>query len=99
MSYPISIKDVLPNVLSSLGIKKGIERQRAIVIWDKVVGRDIRKHTKPRYVRGKKIWVDVDDPIWIQQLSFLKSKILKKLNIELGEERIVDIIFKLKSAD
>jgi len=97
MSHPFSIKDVLPNVLSSLGIKKGIERQRAIVVWDKVVGRDIRRHTKPRYVRGKKIWVDVDDPIWIQQLSFLKSKILKKLNTELGEEHIVDIIFKLKS--
>ena len=99
MSQPFSIKDVLPNVLSSLGIKKGIERQRAIFVWGKVVGRDIRRHTKPRYVRGKKIWVDVDDPIWIQQLSFLKSKILKKLNTELGEEHIVDIIFKLKSAD
>jgi len=99
MSYPISIKDVLPDVLSSLGIKNGIERQKAIFVWNKVVGRDIRKHTKPRYVRGKKIWVDVDDPIWIQQLSFLKSKILKKLNTELGGEHIVDIIFKLKSAD
>jgi predicted nucleic acid-binding Zn ribbon protein len=97
MSQPFSIKDVLPGVLSSLGIKKGIERQKAIFVWDKVVGRDIRRHTKPRYVRGKKIWVDVDDPIWIQQLSFLKSKILKKLNTELGEEHIVDIIFKLKS--
>ena len=97
MSQLFSIKDVLPKVLSSLGIKEGVERRKAILVWDKVVGREIRNHTKPRYVRGKKIWVDVDDPIWIQQLSFLKPKILKKLNREIGGEHIVDLIFKLRS--
>ncbi|MCD5383697.1 DUF721 domain-containing protein [candidate division WOR-3 bacterium] len=97
MSQLFSIKDVLPKVLSSLGIKEGVERRKAILVWDKVVGREIRTHTKPRYVRGKKIWVDVDDPIWIQQLSFLKPKILKKLNREIGGEHIVDLIFKLRS--
>ncbi len=97
MSRPILIRDVIPNVLSSLGLKKKIERQKALFVWDRVVGRDIRKHTKPRYVRGKRIWVDVDDPVWIQQLSFLKSEILKKLNKKMGGEHIIDIIFKLKS--
>ena len=97
MAQPISIKNILPNVLSSLGIKKGIERQRTLLLWDEVVGKEIREHTSPRYVRGKKLWVDVDDPIWIQQISFLKSKILEKLNKKLEGERIVDIIFKLKS--
>lgn len=96
MPNPILLKDILPHVLSSLGLKKGIERQKAVFIWDRVVGKDIRRHTRARYVRGKKMWVDVDDPIWIQQLSFLKSEIVKKLNKELKSDKICDIIFKLR---
>ncbi len=99
MPNPILIKNLLPTVLSSLGLKKGIDRQKAIFIWDKVVGNDIKKHTKPRYVRGKRMWVDVDDPVWIQQLTFLKSRILKKLNRELKGGKIENIIFKLKTED
>nr|NIR13570.1 DUF721 domain-containing protein [Desulfobacterales bacterium] len=36
-------------------------------------------HTFPRYLSGSRLTMDVDSHAWLQQASFLKSEILKKL--------------------
>jgi predicted nucleic acid-binding Zn ribbon protein len=92
---PVLIRNILPNVLSKFGLKKGIERQKPLIMWDKVVGPEIRKHTRALKVRGDKLFVEVDDPIWAQELSFLRGKIIEKLKRETGRARL-SIIFCTK---
>ncbi len=77
---PQKIGDVLPQLIRKMGLEKGIEQYKALNIWHQVVGREISAHTKPGWVNYGILWVIVDDPIWHQELEFLKQQIVEKLN-------------------
>lgn len=72
--------------------------------WHKIVGKKVAEHSIPVYLREKKLFVYVDDIIWIQELSlqsneiiesirkFLKNSSIEKIHFKLGEvKKIVDI--------
>lgn len=46
-------------------------------------------------MRGKKLFVGVENSIWIQQMTFQKKTIIKKINDFLGDEYIEELIFKI----
>ena len=95
MKSPTSIGSILPKVLENLGIKKGVEAHKSLVFWDKVVGKQIAKHTKPISVRKGTLFVKVEGSVWANELSLLKKKIINKLNKLMGYESIKDIVFKI----
>ncbi len=64
--------------------------------WNKAVGKDIAEHATPAKFRGKVLWVDVSDSVWMQQLQFLKIVLLAKINKEFDSVEVEDIRFQLK---
>ena len=64
-------------------------------IWDKVVGHHIANVAQPEDIKGKTLFVNVRDNIWLRQLKFLESMITDKLNNTIGETVINKIYFKL----
>lgn len=95
MKNPTSIGLILPKVLDALGIKKGVEAHKSFIFWDKVVGNQIAKHTKPISVKRGTLFVKVEGSVWANELSLLKGKIIRKLNTLIGYESIKDIVFKI----
>ncbi len=63
--------------------------------WNEVVGREIAEKTRPQLIRGKVLWVNVSDSVWMQQLHFQKMMLLEKINERLGTDSIEDIRFHL----
>ncbi len=49
-------------------------------IWDDVIGREVRVHATPARIDKGRLLVKVDSPVWFHQLSFLKSKMVSKIN-------------------
>jgi len=90
---PERIGSILPNVLNKFGLKKGVEQHRALIIWNQIVGKGIAFHTKPGWVRGGILWVIVDDPVWREELEFLKHQIVEKINNSLEGTKIRGIKF------
>ncbi|MEO0092230.1 MAG: DUF721 domain-containing protein [candidate division WOR-3 bacterium] len=90
------IADFLPQVFDKLGFTPMLIQQQVISMWSQVVGEQIAKNTQPIKVEGKTLIVVVSNPIWRNELKFLKSKIIKKLNDQIGEKAIADIRFRLK---
>ncbi|MDI6840817.1 MAG: DUF721 domain-containing protein [bacterium] len=90
---PEKVSSILPNVLERLGLKKGIEQHKALIIWDQVVGKCIASHTKPGWVIGGILWVIVDDSVWQQELEFLKHQIVDKINKYIEGAKIRGIKF------
>jgi predicted nucleic acid-binding Zn ribbon protein len=90
---PRKLGNLLPQVLQGLGLKTGIDQHRALIIWDKVVGQTIAAHTRPGWVNHGILWVFVQDSIWHQELEFMKSQILEKLNQELESTKMRGIKF------
>lgn len=75
------VYDVLDDILKKAGT------HRAAVIWADVVGEKIAKYTKPKGVHRRVLIIEVANPVWRQQIEFLKDDILKKMNDKLPEKR------------
>jgi predicted nucleic acid-binding Zn ribbon protein len=90
------INEVINNALVKYNLKNKIKEIEIISKWDKIVGELISKHTAPRGIYYKKFIIDVDSPIWANELSLIKDKLIEKINSEIGSNVVKDIKFKLK---
>ncbi|MDM8551183.1 DUF721 domain-containing protein [Desulfobacterales bacterium HSG2] len=68
-------------------------------LWESVVGEAIAENARPAAFKEKLLLVNVSDPIWIQQLQFLKADMIAKINEALGKNLIEDIKFKVGPVD
>jgi len=55
--------------------------------WAGVVGDQIAAHAQPDQIRFRKLFLAVDSPAWMQELSFLKPVLLQKVNAALNQFR------------
>lgn len=95
MQKPQPIHSILENTLKSLEIDVPIKTYSIIGAWREIVGETLADHTQPRRIRNQILFIDVIHPTWMQQLQFLKSDLLKKVNTFLGEPLLQDIRFRL----
>ena len=63
--------------------------------WDEIVGEPISSHTRPDTIRFGTLHVLVDNSAWLQQLTFLKPELIRKVERYLGEGVIKDIVLRL----
>ena len=82
--------DLLSRVLQKIlaqnsGLKRGLSEARIIEAWGPAVGETIAKHSRARQVRDRTMIVDVDHPIWKQELLANKPLALQKLNHKISE--------------
>jgi len=77
---PQLLSELLPEVLDELKISDKIIEQKAILLWRRAVGNEIKKHTKPYSIENGVLVVLVDNSAWMNELTFLKTEIIKKLN-------------------
>lgn len=68
-------------------------------LWESAVGDAIAGNTRPAALKDKLLLVNVSDPIWIQQLQFLKADMIAKINGALGKNMIEEIKFKVGPVD
>ena len=87
-----TLGNVLNRTLTSFGIQKAVKRYRALYIWDKVVGERIAKVTKAQRMSDGKLFVEVKNDSWRNELVYYKKDIVNKINKELGYPAITDII-------
>ncbi len=88
------IKKVLARTLQGLGIEKKVKEGKVFEVWEEAVGKKVASHTRPQRIKGGRLFVGVSDSAWLQELSFLKENIIKKINKRLGEETVKEIFFK-----
>ena len=88
------ISDILRRVLKRMRIEDRMEEAGLFQVWDDVVGSRIARHTKPdRIIKGR-LAVIAENSSYIQEYSFLRNEIKKKLNARLGKEVVREIVFR-----
>ena len=80
-------------MLKRFGIDKAIAQNKALNIWNEIVGDTVAKNTQPDRVEHGVIIVKVSSPTWRQELYFQKKEIIQKLNNTIGKNVIRDIRF------
>jgi hypothetical protein len=89
------LSSTLGRMLKVHGLQGHLSEYRIFGQWEQTVGAVIARHAQPQSVRGKKLFLSVDSPAWMQQLSLLKPEIIEKVNRNLGRDAIKEIALKL----
>ena len=87
------IEAAIKKLIKENGLQKEINQQKAIDLWDDVVGEKIKEPTDPIEVKFGVLIVKTTNPIWKQELQFQKKKILKSINKKLIKTTIKDVRF------
>lgn len=69
---------ILP-ALKTWGIGEALRLEDIRKSWPKIVGGQISSHTSPVALKDSELVINVDSPVWLQQLSFLKDDLTRKL--------------------
>ena len=85
----IAIKDFLINT----GLENGVNQQKAVIIWPKIVGTKIAENTTAELVDFNVLTIKVKNSTWRNELYLKKDTILEKLNKELGPNTIKELRF------
>jgi predicted nucleic acid-binding Zn ribbon protein len=70
--------------LKSQGLSSTNTMARVLSAWSSVVGEEIAAHASPTAVNADELLVTVDHATWATELRLLSSRILTKLETQLG---------------
>ena len=85
----IAIKDFLINT----GLENGVNQQKAVYVWPKIVGTKIAENTTAELVDFNILTIKVKNSTWRNELYLKKDIIIEKLNKELGPNTIKELRF------
>jgi predicted nucleic acid-binding Zn ribbon protein len=93
---PVSIADVMAQVLRAKGMTERLAQVTAIDEWPEVVGAQIAGVTEPLSVTADGVlWVRVTTAAWMNELSLLAPTLLSRLNAVPGRTPVRQLRFRL----
>ena len=88
----------MARVLKEYNLADDVDTCKVFSSWKEIVGERIAEHTYPVRVRERILYVEVDDPLWLAQMKYMKEEILLKIGGMMKEGVIRDIRFFLHHA-
>ncbi|MBU4484049.1 DUF721 domain-containing protein [bacterium] len=93
-SRPFEIASILEKTLKKRGFAKKIDQYKVVNSWDKIVGEQIASCSEPLAIQGNTLVVKVSSPAWMNELQFMKTDILEKIQASLNNKSIGNIRFR-----
>lgn len=90
-----TVGDLVGKVLGDLGLDGVAVAHRIGSQWDEIVGPAVAKHCRPLGIRGAVLEIQVDSPVWSQQLQLRKTELLKNLADQIGEDAPRELRFQV----
>ncbi|MCX8109945.1 MAG: DUF721 domain-containing protein [Syntrophorhabdaceae bacterium] len=90
------VGSILGKVLKQCRLTDDLDAYKAFTIWEDIVGTKIALHARPARIKGKVLYVEVDDPLWHAQIKYMKRDILGKMETHIKKEVFQDIKFYLR---
>ena len=94
-SFFASVASVLKAVAHRHGIETPLFEHRLRRRWSAIVGDQLAAHTRPDLIRFKKLYLIVENSVWLQQLTFLKPTLIEKINAAADGPVVSDIVLRV----
>jgi predicted nucleic acid-binding Zn ribbon protein len=88
------LKDLIEQLMDDYHLKGKMQEKNLNRDWSKIVGEMIAKNTKSIKKYKDTLYVEVSSPALKNELNYLKSSILEKINQYFGDETIRQIQIK-----
>ncbi|MHB8109302.1 MAG: DUF721 domain-containing protein [Syntrophorhabdaceae bacterium] len=89
------LQKTLAKVLKGLHLT-ALDSIKIFGLWDSIAGEKLAVHCQPIRISKGILFVEVDDPIWLTQLKYMKLDIQTKITEAMEKETVKDIRFYLK---
>ena len=94
-----TVRGVVEKVLKKYRLTGNLDAYKVFHLWPDLVGDRIAAHARPVRIIGDALLVEVDDPLWLSQLKYMKQDILGKADIMIKAGALKDVRFYLKPAE
>ena len=91
---PQRLGDVLGEVIDRLGLRERIDAARVVEAWAVLAGPQINGVTETAWMKGRTLYVKVTSAPWRQELHLRRRQWKKRLNEELGEALVEEVVFR-----
>lgn len=88
-----TLADILAQCLRHDGLETPLQQRRLIDSWGKVAGRAVERYTGEKFIRNQTLFVKILNPALRADLSMMRERLVKNLNVEAGASIINDIKF------
>ncbi|MFH1831142.1 MAG: DUF721 domain-containing protein [Pseudomonadota bacterium] len=92
-----TISEILKDSTNRLGIGNNLYRYKLWDLWADIVGAEIAANARPARWYGNTLVVRAQHPAWIQELGFLKSQMIEKIQSVVPKARLKDIRYEVGS--
>lgn len=86
-----SIGDLLNMYLRHEGLEVPLQQRRALAAWDTLMGPAITRYTGDKFIKNQTMFVKVLNPALRQDLSMMRSQIVRRINGAVGSQVITDV--------
>jgi len=94
-----SLNRVLKKVLKDYNLPAhNIEAYKVFHLWEEIAGEGLANHARPVRIDERILYVEVDDPIWLSQVRYMKLDIMAKIGVTIKKGIFKDIRFFLKNS-
>jgi predicted nucleic acid-binding Zn ribbon protein len=85
------IEGPLSDLLKTLHLAEPMAGWEAVEIWPEVVGERIAAHARATAFREGVMMVEVDTPSWMNELAYLRRRIVSDMNERMGKAVVTEI--------
>jgi predicted nucleic acid-binding Zn ribbon protein len=92
---PTAVGDLIGQVLGDLGLDGVAKAHQIGARWEEIVGAHVAAHCRPLGLRGDVLELEVDSPVWSQQLQLRKPELLAALEQSFGPDAPRELRFQV----
>ena len=85
------IDEILQQFMRQEGLETPLQQKRLLDSWETVTGTMVARYTGEKYIKNQTLHVKITNPALRQDLSTMRSQLIKRLNGEVGAMVIADI--------
>jgi len=91
-----SASDVMPKVLSRLGLDRRRAEAEIVRVWNNLIDPNITAHAQPTGLHKGTLFVTVDSSVWLDEIvRYRRREILERLHHSFGKDLIARISFRV----
>ena len=87
----LPLDEVLKKLLREEGLEMPLLQKRLVDEWEVVTGNVVSRYTSEKYIRNQTLFVKITNPALRQDLSMMRTQLVKRLNEQVGSFVISDI--------
>ncbi len=91
MKKETTLKDAINDLLRLYGLEEKMQGITLIKVWEDVMGKVIAKHTTDISFKKKVLTVKLDSAPLRQELHYMQTEIVQKLNENMGKEIVSEL--------